>query len=183
MKDNSKFEHFKLLFVSFVESRVVPYLLQARDYWLQLTDREKFIIKFGGIILGASLAFVVASWMYNLEDSLKTQIAQNSVDLANAKILKLKMQNLDTITANDYTPISIDKIRAEVTGLFKIKDPDVRLDGENLIITLDNVKFDLTMLFLEQMRNSYGVFPDKLRIYRAASPGLVDFYVVFQVEN
>lgn len=169
--------------ISLVIEKVLPYLKDAKDYWLKLSEREQLIVKFGGISLGLMFLFLIASQMFSLEDNLQESIRINSTNLGNAKILNLQIQDLSTITANEFTSVTAEKIKDDITQLFSIKTPDVALNDNTLIINIPGVRFDLVMLFLDQMRKSYGIFPDKLKIYRANQSGLVDFYVTFDIEK
>lgn len=169
--------------VSLAIEKVLPYLKVIKDYWLKLSEREQLIVKFGAVSLGLMFLFLIASSMFRLEDNLKESIRINSTNLGNAKILNLQVQDLSTMTANEFTSVTAEKIKDDITQLFSVKAPDVAINDNTLIINIPGVKFDLVMLFLDQMRKSYGIFPDKLKIYRANQSGLVDFYVTFNVER
>ena len=160
-----------------------PYLRDGQNYWIKLSEREQWIVKAGGVGLVLMFLFLIMNSMFGLEGSLKNSIRNDSIDLANAKILNLKMQDLSSITANEFTSVSSEKIKGDVTQLFAVKDPDVVLNDDTLIITISGTKFDLVMLFLDQLRQSYGIYPDKMKIYRGAQSGLVDFYATFHVEK
>jgi type II secretory pathway component PulM len=166
-----------------IVERLEPYLKELKDYWRSLSEREQFIVKVGVISLGLMFLFLIASSMFNLENSLKESIKINGTNLSNAKMLNLQQQDLATITANEFTGVTSEKVKGDITQLFTLKTPDVALNDNTLIINLPGVKFDLVMLFLDQMRKSYGIFPDKLKIYRSNQSGMVDFYATFNIEK
>ena len=170
-------------FLSIMVEKAKPYIQDAKNYWIRLSEREQLIVKVGVIGLILMFLFIFVSSMLNLEQGLKDSIQTKNIDLANAKILNLEMQDLSSITANEFTEVSVDKVRGDITQLFSVKDPDVAINDDMLIINLSNVKFKRVVLFLDQMRKSYGEFPDKLKIYRTGQAGLVNFYATFHVEK
>lgn len=173
----------KLQVLNVAMERIQPYLKDAKNYWVQLSEREQLIVKVGAVSLGLMFLFLLTSSMFSLEGNLKESIRTNSIDLNNGKMLNLKMQDLSTITANEFTGVTAEKVKGDITQLFVVKEPDVALNDNTLIINIPGVKFDLVLLFLDQMRKSYGVFPDKLKIYRSSQSGMVDFYATFNVEK
>lgn len=179
----TKLNQIKKQFLELVLEKSKPYIRDGKNYWIKLSEREQFIVKAGGVALALMFLFLIASSMFGLEGSLKNSIRTNSIDLANARILNLKMQDLSSITANEFTSVSSEKIKGDITQLFAIKSPDAVLNDDTLIITISGAKFDLVMLFLDQLRQSYGIFPDKMKIYRGTQSGLVDFYATFHVEK
>lgn len=183
MTTQKPLNQIKAQILDIVLEKSKPYIRDAKNYWIKLSEREQWIVKGGGAALVLMFLFLIASSMFGLEGALKNSIRKNSVDLANAKILNLKMQDLSSITANEFTSVSSEKIKGDVTQLFAIKSPDVVLNDDTLIITISGTKFDLVMLFLDQLRKSYGIFPDKMKIYRGSQSGLVDFYATFHVEK
>jgi type II secretory pathway component PulM len=163
--------------------KIKPHLKSAEIYWKNLAEREQQIVKIGGVSLVLMFVFLIVNSMMHMETNLKSTIRTDSINLANARILKIKMQDLSSITSNEFTSVSAEKVRGDITQLFEIKEPDVALNDNVLIINIPNVKFDLVMLFLDQLRKSYGIFPNKLKIYRANQSSFVNLYATFNIEE
>ena len=67
--------------------------------------------------------------------------------------------------------------------ILKVKDPNISVDSGVLTISAQNVTFNDVTLFMEQLRNSYALFPQKLTITRSVTSGYVTLNATFLVNN
>lgn len=182
-----KIEHIlnkvKVKLKTSIISKLTPTLDSASDYWKHLSEREQWIIKIGGVLVAFALLFFIIGTAMDIEDNLGNDIVVNDVALANARVLASQLKDLSQITPNDFTSVNTDRIKGDIIQLFDIKNPDVALIDKTLTIKMPDVKFDLVMLFLDQLRKSYGIYPSKLKITRSSTPGFVSFSATFDIEE
>ncbi len=164
-------------------TKLAPKLDSLADYWKHLSEREQWLIKIGGILIAIAFAFFVIGMAMDLQSHLENDISTTELSLASTKSIAFQLKDLSQISANDYTTISADKVKGDITQLFGIKNPDVASADKAITVQIPDAKFELVMLFLDQLRKSYGVFPSHLKITRSSQPGFVSFNATFNVEE
>lgn len=154
-------------------------LKPLKDYWLGMSQRDQQVLMVVGSVVGLMLIMLIISSGIGFKNSLKddyTLMAQQRID---AQIIAKQYKELSNITPNDFSSVNSDRIKGDALQVMGIKDAEVLFADNNLTIKVTSTKFDSVMLFLDQLRKSYGLFPNKLKITRLAQSGYVTFSASF----
>lgn len=153
------------------------------EYWLRLSSREQNLLMGAGIIIVATLIFSILSSVVALEQNLRQEYVQSQQYRLDAETMAKQYKNLNSITSNDFSSVNGDKIKGDVSQALNVKNADVLISNNTLTINVANAKFGDVILLLDQLRKSYGLFPDKLKITRLSQSGFVAFTASFTVSN
>ncbi|MCE2705830.1 MAG: hypothetical protein LW807_01985 [Proteobacteria bacterium] len=185
MSGNFKFKALKIItqhkydrFINDLKIRLKPLLMR----WLQLSIREKQLViallsAFGIFILVSIVgsAIDITDRMYNKNIILQTY-------QLDSQVLNREFKELSQTTANEFSEVSVARIKGDVTQALSVKEPDVTLQDNMLILKGDNILFESVILLLEQLRKSYGIFPTKLKMTQSRS-GYINFNATFLVNQ
>lgn len=152
-------------------------------YWSRLNDRERQLLAALGIALGIALLLYVIGIGNGISDSLVAKSRQIEQYRLDSSAMASQYKSLIGLSASEFSDVSGDRIRGDVTHLLEVSDPDVSLQDGLLVINANNIRFDAAMFFLDQVRKSYGLFPSKLKITRLLQAGTINFSATFKVEQ
>lgn len=164
-------------------NKLLPLIDSTTNYWKHLSEREQWIIKIGGGIITITLIFLIISSAIDFKNNLANTVTTNNAMLANTKTLANQLKDLRENSPNNFTTVAADKIKDDVKQIFAIKNPNIAFADKILTIQIPEVKFELVMLFLDQLRKSYGIYPTQLKITRSSQSGFVNFSATFDVEE
>ncbi len=152
-------------------------------YWTRMTQREQQLVTISLVLVVIFVSFSILNWTMSLRDNLSDQFNITQVNKLQADILSKQFKELSQISTNEFSQASSDRVRGDVSQILEVKEPNVVTVGDTLSVSVDSSKFISIMLFLDQMRNSYGLFPKKLRITRLSQSGYASFTASFTVEQ
>lgn len=163
--------------------RLTPLINKARAMWLRLSQRDQHILILGSILVGFMFLFLVIGSAIDLQNDLHNNLIKTEQQVAYTKTLTTRLKDLSQITANEFSTPTADKIKGDITQLFDVKNPDVALVDKTLTISIPSARFERVMLFLDQLRKSYGIFPSELQLTRISPSGYVSFHATFNIED
>jgi general secretion pathway protein M len=150
-------------------------------WWQRLGERDRLTLTFGALIAAAIVLWAFV-WqpMVDANAQLGARVRQGEQDLAwmqqvasTLKQRRLQGANVGLQRAGRSLLALADGTAREagLDGVLKRVEPV----GEGRVnVWLENTTFDHTMLWLESLRQSYGVRVDELSIDRATAPGVVN---------
>lgn len=159
--------------------KLVTQLQPVKEYWKRLSERDQQILIIGGIFLILFTIFSIISMALSYRENLSDSYRQLGKYKIEAEVIASSYKSLANIMPNDFSSVNSDRIREDAIQILETKDADIVLADNILTIKANNVKFEATMLFLDQLRKSYGLFPSKLKITRMSQSGYVTFSVTF----
>ncbi len=152
-------------------------------YWEKLSDREKQLVTILGGVIGLFILVSIFSSAISFRKALEARDMQLERYKMEALVMYKEYRDLSSISANQFSSANADQIKADISEVLDVKNPNVVVQDNVLSIDVDNADFKSIMLFLDQMRNSYGLFPDKLKITRLSKSGYASFSVTFILEG
>ena len=154
-------------------------LQPVREYWKRLTERDQQILLLGGMVLALLLIFSVISAAIDYRQQVKGSYLQLERYRIDAQLIASNYKELANLTPNDFSSVNTDRIKGDSSQIMEVTDADVVLADNTLTVKANNVKFEAAMNFLDQLRKSYGLFPEKLKITRLSQSGYVAFSATF----
>ena len=154
-------------------------LAPIKAYWQRLTGRDQQILIIAGVFLGILLVAFIISSAIGFTNSLKSDYTTISQQRIDAQIIARQFKDLSLTTPNDFSSVNSERVKGDAAQTLAIKDTDVIIADNTLTVKANNVKFEAAMSFLDQLRRSYGLFPDKLKITRLSQSGYVALSVSF----
>jgi type II secretory pathway component PulM len=154
-------------------------LKPIKDYWLRLSGRDQQVLMIAGSIIALMFVVLIISSAIGIKNSLKinyTTIAEQRID---AQIIAQQYKDLSQTTPNDFSSVNSDRIKGDATQILDVKDAEIIFSDNTLSVKVGNAKFEKVMQFLDQLRKSYGLFPNTLTITRLSQPGYVALNVSF----
>ena len=151
----------------------------VRDYWLRLSQRDQQVLIIVGAIVVLMMIILVISSAISFKNSLKADYTMLSARRMDSQLIAKQYKDLSQITPNDFSSVNSDRIKGDAQQILDTKDSEIIFADNTLSIKAANVKFESLMLFLDQLRKSYGLFPAKLKITRLGSAGYVAFNATF----
>ncbi len=148
------------------------------DYWKRQTERDQQILIVVGVLIILMCMAYVVSGAIQYRNDLQQKVVLYERYKIYSEIYARQYKDLTHITPNDFSTVSSERIKNDAKTVLGIKNTTVLLSDGTLTIKADNVKFEVLMEFLDQLRKSYGLFPNSLKITRVIS-GYVSFNVVF----
>ncbi|MCX8514565.1 MAG: hypothetical protein RL017_72 [Pseudomonadota bacterium] len=162
---------------------LIKQLDPVKNYWLRQTQRDQqILIIASAFVVVLMIVFIISSavgYTSNLDNQYNSLTAQN----IDAQVIARQYNDLSQITANDFSSVNSDRIRQDANQILDDKNADVIIADNVLTINANSIKFDNAMLFLDQLRKSYELFPDALKITRLPQSGYVSFHVSFNNVN
>lgn len=152
------------------------------QYWVRLTKREQQLIYLAGVTFGI---FIFVSIISALVDK-NIQMHQNVINLemfsqeVTAKAREFK--NISKIPTAKFSEVKLDQIKDDMKIAFGVDVPDVNSSEGIISINVQEVEFTKVVLFIDQLRKNYGLFPKQLRITASAKAGFVSFSASFDQE-
>ncbi len=150
------------------------------DRWTKFTPREKQLLLVIGGVFSFFIVYSVIGSFIDLTNSVYNKYYTLQNYKAGSQILKTEFTDLSQVYANTYSDVSVSRIQGDVSQALSIPTPSVTIQDSLLTIKADNVLFEPVILLLEQLRKSYGIFPNKLKITQSKS-GYVTFNATFMV--
>ncbi|MBP9743562.1 MAG: type II secretion system protein M [Burkholderiales bacterium] len=175
----------KLYFYQLIEKykpqldKLAQYLAPVKDYWKRQTQRDQQILLIVAALIGAMLVLFIISSAIDFKNDLKTEYTLMAQQRMDAQIIAKQYKELSQITPNDFNSVNSEKIKGDAKQVLGEGNTEVIFADNILTVKKQNVKFDAVVQFLDQLRKSYGLFPDKLNITRSSQVGYVAFSVSF----
>ncbi len=154
-------------------------LQPLKEYWKQRSEREQQILIIGSIFIVIFIFFSIIGMALDYRNNLRESYHELQRYKIEAEVIAAGNKALANTTPNDFSSVNSDRIKADAAQIMDIKDADIILADNILTVKANNVKFEATMLFLDQLRKSYGLFPSKLVISRLSQSGYVALNVTF----
>ena len=171
------------LYIKNVFSNYQPQLKSLSGYWNRLSDREKQLLMAASAAMVLFFSASILSSTLSLQDRLSTDFTETQKDYLKTNILYKQYTEVSQISANEFSKTSQDRIRGDAVQVLATSEPDVTIVGDKLTVNVDSAKFMSIMMFLDQLRNSYGLFPAKLKITRLSQSGYASLNASFIVEQ
>ena len=163
-------------------SQIDALILQLKpivDYWVRLSRRDQQILMVAGGVIGLMFLVLIITSALQFKNTMEQDYTSLAIQKIDSQIIANQYKNLSLITPNDFSSANSDRIKADVAAIIDVKDAEILLDDNNLNIKAKNVKFEKITQFLDQLRKSYGLFPNRLIITRSSQSGYADFQVGF----
>ncbi|MDQ5920945.1 MAG: hypothetical protein QG673_1001 [Pseudomonadota bacterium] len=157
---------------------LLSYLEPVKAYWDRQTQRDQQILIGVAAITGVMLVILIISMAVGFKNNLKSDYTLMAEQRIDAQIIAKQYKDLLHTTPNDFSSVNSDRIKGDAKQIMQ-GEAEVIFADNTLTVKQQNVKFDLAVQFLDQLRRSYGLFPDRLRITRAAQAGYVTLSVSF----
>lgn len=170
-------------FIKNITTRMTERLKPLKAYWITLSSREQKLLMSGGIVLVVVIAFMGITSAIELQSDLQKQYLKNAQYHFNAEVMSKEYRDLISITSNDFSSVNSEKIKGDVNNALGNVTFDVILSDNTLIINVAEAPFENSLLLLDQLRRSYGLFPIKLKMTRLSKSGFVAFSASFNVEK
>jgi type II secretory pathway component PulM len=155
----------------------------VQEFWAKLTEREKLLV---GVMGAGVVTFILVSCLsaaITLVGNLQLTATELKADNIQARSMSKIYNSLLKISGNEFSQVKLSRVKEDITQILNNKNPDAIMQDNILTIKVDNVIFESSILFVDQMRKSYGLFPETLVIMTAFNPGYVNFKATFRVEN
>lgn len=159
--------------------QLIVRLQPLNEYWKRQTERDQQILMGVGVIMVLMiLAYIISSAMA-YKDELQSKVIVLERYKIYSEVYARQFKDLSRVTPNDFSTVSSERIKNDATSVLGVTEPTVLLSDGTLTVKADNVKFDSVVDFLDQLRKSYGLFPDSLKVTRMSNSGYVSFSVTF----
>lgn len=150
-----------------------------KDYWLRQSQRDQQILIVIGLVLVLMFVALIISSAIGFKNGLKTEYTMMSGQRIDAQLIARQYKELSQVTPNDFSTPNSDRVKGDAAQILETKDAEIIFADNTLNIKVANAKFESVMLFLDQLRKSYGLFPNKLKINRLPQSGYVSFNASF----
>lgn len=158
-------------------------LKPLENYYMSKTEREKQILLIGGVCLVLTFVYLMISSVVSFGNDLEASYNTIQNYRADADDLVRRYKYISKLTPNEFSTVSVDRVKGDVTQVLDTKNPDVQIIDSTLTIKVSKAKFTNVIELLNQLRKSYGMYPDKLKITRLSDSGFVAFNVSFYNVN
>jgi type II secretory pathway component PulM len=162
---------------------LIKQLEPIKNYWLRQTQRDQQILIIASAFVGLLIIVYIISSAVNYTNSLQQEYDSMSAQSIDVQVIARQYNDLSQSTPNDFSSVNSDRIRQDANQILEDKNADVIISDNVLTIKADSIKFDNAMLFLDELRKSYGLFPDMLKITKLPQAGYVSFNVSFNNVN
>ena len=159
------------------------YKKEANKYWVTLQPREQQLLAGGSIILVLLAVFWLIGSAIDMQSNLNTSVLKLSQGAIVATSINKEYKDLDSISANSVNQVKNDQVRDDVSSALDTKMVDVLLQDGILTINVGEAEFSRVIILLDQLRNSYGLFPATVKINRLSQPGHIAFNATFMVNQ
>ena len=154
-----------------------------QNFWLKLTNRERLLVSIIGAIVLIFVLFTTIGAVVNFSTELDYTYEKLQSDKIKALSISKVYNNLSKISGNEFSVVKLERIKDDMKQVFGISNPDAIIQDQRLTVKADNISYESLMLFLDQLRKSYGLFPDELTITSSFNSGYVVFSAGFKVEE
>lgn len=149
------------------------------NYYLSKTERERQILLIGVGFIVLSILYLMINSIISFGEDIGNSYKTMQSYRADADDLIKRYKYISKLTPNEFSTITVDRIKGDVSQELDIKNPDVQIIDSTLTIKVGKAKFINVMQLFNQLRKSYGIYPDKLKITRLSDSGFVSFNVSF----
>jgi hypothetical protein len=149
--------------------------------WRGLSQREKNMINILTITFLVYIVVNICFSIINFSQNIEIKNANLYKMLNKVNYLQKEYDNISAFNPNKFSEISITKVKDDMTQVLDIKEPNVVLEDNLLIIKGERVPFERIIQLLGQFRNTYGIFPTKLMIIKV-EPNIINFDISFMVK-
>lgn len=153
------------------------------DKWNQRTARERNLLITMFAVLGVFIIYVVINSMLNLITNIKSNNLKLQAINIQAHNINQEYNEINKIPPNQFSVATKTSITQDMQQILKVKTPNILLDSGVLTLSAQNVTFNDVTAFMEQLRNSYALFPQKLTITRSVTSGYITLNATFLVNN
>ncbi|MCC2625658.1 MAG: hypothetical protein K0R14_1531 [Burkholderiales bacterium] len=150
-------------------------------YYQRLNEREKQIVFFGGILVILMAFYLLISAAYSFQSRLEKEYMVIQTFRADVEYLSKLYKDINNLTPNEFSPVSADTIKGDLASISTDTPPNVEQIGDTIAITISQAKFSDVMDTLNQMRKSYGIFPEKVKMVRLSESGYISCRILFKV--
>jgi type II secretory pathway component PulM len=166
-----------------LEARLAPVKEQLIGRWRQLQPREQQMVAGLGVFLIATTLFMVLTGLVSFKHKLARQVAELNQFTVYSHQAAGVYKQVSAIEANTFNAPDIAQIKADVSQILQIKDPDIFIQDGQMTLNIPNVPFTQVMVLLEQFRRSYAIFPSQINITRQSRSGYVTLSATFWVKQ
>ena len=159
--------------IKYLYSKFKKQLEPLKEYWLRLSQRDQQILIIILIMLILTIVYFMIYGAVAYRDKLTKESILNQQQYEESVILAREYKYIKRIPVLDYHTPNSDIIKQDVMQILDVKDADVTVTDNILNIKANNVSFDNVILFLEQLRKAYGMFPMSLKISKLPVSGEV----------
>ncbi len=162
-----------MLFTNYFKKTII-YIQPVISYWQKLSEREKKLLTLIGILLIFIISFFIISGIITWTNNLTKVYISKQKYMLEAGAISKQYKDIMQTSSNEFSVVKTEQIKNDLINLLDNKNPYVTLENNNLTINLDSAKFDSVMLLLDQLRKTYGIFPNTLKFTKISS-GYVSF--------
>lgn len=151
-----------------------------KTYYFKLSKREQSFLFAALVFIIFILFIIIILSMIKIKNNFDNDIVNNKKLLLEVNNLASSYKQITLLMPNTYTEPTNEKISADINDVLHIKNADIRVDNQVVTINIDNVEFNLLIIFLDEMRKSYGLFPSKLKIAKQSKSGFVACNIILK---
>ncbi len=160
-----------------VSARTKPIVV----YYQHLNEREKQIVFFGGIIAILFVFYLLITGAYSFQSRLEKEYMVIQTYRADVEYLSKLYKDINSITPNEFSPVTADAIKGDLASISPDNAPNIEQIGDTIAITISQAKFSDVMDAINQLRKSYGIFPEKVKMVRLSESGYISCRILFKV--
>jgi len=154
-------------------------LKPVENYYLSKTERERQILIVGGACLLLAIVYLMISSIVGIGSDVESSYNTIQSYRADANDLIKRYKYISKLSPNEFSTVNVDRIKGDISQALDVKTPDVQIIDSTLTVKVSKAKFSNVMELFNQLRKSYGIYPDKLKITRLSDSGFVAFNVSF----
>ncbi len=167
--------------IELLKVKFKPQINNLTNKWNQLQDRERILVGLMVASLVCSLLYISVDSIVKYKASLQREVVSLNEFVLYANQASVEFKNLSKLEAKSSMPPSVAQVESDVIQITSIEHPSVNLQDGQLAINIPEVQFNQVMMLLDQLRRSYGLFPDQLTIARKDKDGIVSLSALFWV--
>lgn len=151
-----------------------------KTYYLSLSAREQNFLTVAFVVVILFVFILIFSSVIKLKNNFDNDVIINKKLLLEVNNLSSSYKQIMLLTPNTFTEATNERISADVRDVLHVKNADITVDNQVVSINIDNVEFNLLMIFLDEVRKSYGLFPIKLKIAKQSMSGFVACNIILK---
>lgn len=163
--------------------KIDPQVKQLQKRWDQLVPRERYLLVLMTICLIITLLYFVISGMIGYQKKLAIEVTDLNKMVLYSEQAKYQVKKLSKAEINKFNQVTTEQIKSDITQVVQIESPVILLQDEQLTIDLPNAKFALVATLFDQLRRSYGIYPDQVNIVKQSQSGYVNVNAIFWVSK
>lgn len=157
-----------------------------RDWWLNLSLRERQTLSVGGVFIVLFLLYeIIWSPLSDSVSALRTRVQQNGVLLAWMEQADQHMHALTKISTTPSTASILSLVQTELKKSPFAQHVGQLRQGENNTVqmTLQKVNFDQLITWLTMLWKTNGLIATQVSIMPSAGAGIVSAEVILKRES